>query len=177
MDASGSRTGILSAKCLRSGWCLTASGDGISDLSSGSMSHSISVGKGMWMLPSNDSTMKCIVFLCLEFQSVQRILFCLATCCSAHQEQCRSSWLGVFDLQDTLMQDRFWSMILKCSHFHRFPCISTSQTEWLPASAAPRCDPRYSHEPRFSMEQDLDVALLGVCRCCTPGTAQASHSP
>lgn len=54
--AQGSTIGISSATALRCGWSLAISGDGISDLSSGSMSHSIKVGKEIWVLPSNDST-------------------------------------------------------------------------------------------------------------------------
>ena len=58
IDASGSKAGILFAMHLRRGWRLVISGNGCSDLSSGSISHSIRAGKGLWVLPSNGSTMK-----------------------------------------------------------------------------------------------------------------------
>lgn len=60
MDTSGSRAGILSARHMGWEWCLATFGDGISDLSSDGMSHSINVGKEIWVLPSENSPMKLL---------------------------------------------------------------------------------------------------------------------
>ena len=63
MGAFGSMAEILCATGCRWGWCFAMSGDGISDLSSGTISHSISVGRGSCSFPSIDSSMKLLARL------------------------------------------------------------------------------------------------------------------